>query len=147
MAPDLDGSVMTAPEPPGDDLADADEATVEDGQKPIPVPSPGSHTREEYVRHCLTHVPYRSWCPHCVKGQRHNAAHTTKPKGVREVPMLAIDYCFVRDSEDKEALTLLVGKMNPYKAFVALPVDLKGTRDVSESQDWPNSLWNAAPPG
>ena len=133
LAPDCDRSEAMASETLIDDLLDGEDMACRpcDGQRPIPVPSPGSHTKEEYMRHCLTHSLYRNWCPHCVKGQRHNAAHTTKPPGAPEIPSLAIDYCFVRDSEDEEPLTLLVGKMEPYKAFVALPVDLKGTGDVS----------------
>ena len=27
---------------------------------------PGQPTREEVARHCATHLPYRSWCKHCV---------------------------------------------------------------------------------
>ena len=48
-----------------------------------------------------------------------------------EIPTLAVDYCFIRGDDDAESLTLLVGKMEPYKAFMALPVDMKGTGDVS----------------
>ena len=108
LAPDVDQSEV---ETPGtrDELLDEEDS----GQTPIAVPPQSSHSKEEYLRHCLTHSPYRSWCPFCVKGQRHNASHTSKPAGVPEIPSLAIDYCFVRDSEDEEPLTLLVGKMEP----------------------------------
>ena len=34
-------------------------------------------TAEEVKRHYLTHVPYRSWCPHCVKGRGKEMAHAT----------------------------------------------------------------------
>ena len=47
-----------------------DDDVEEAGQRAVPVPSPDTPTREEYLRHCLTHTPYRSWCPHCVKDQR-----------------------------------------------------------------------------
>ena len=26
-------------------------------------------SKEEYDRHCLTHVPYRNWCPICVQAK------------------------------------------------------------------------------
>ena len=26
-------------------------------------------SKTEVVNHCLTHVPYRNWCPHCVWGR------------------------------------------------------------------------------
>ena len=125
-APDVDRSTEVMTNSEADVMGDEGA-----GQRPVPVPSPGSHTKEEYERHCLTHYPYRNWCPFCVKGQKHNSAHRTKPKGANEIPLLAIEYCFVRGEEDDEALTLLVGKMEPYKAYVALPVDMKGTGDTS----------------
>ena len=136
-APDLDLSEDMATAVQSDDQLDDEDGNLSGAQAPIPVPSPGTHTQAEFLRHCLTHCPYRNWCPHCVKGQRHNASHATKSTGAGEIPLMAIDYCFVRDSEDEEPLTLLVGKMNPYKAFVALPVDLKGTGH-------PSVIWRLA---
>ena len=133
LAPDIDQSEAETVRNQESDLLDGEDLANDpsEGQAPVAVPSPGAHSKEEFMRHCLTHYPYRNWCPFCVKGQRHNASHVTKPSGAPEIPSLAIDYCFVRDSEDEEPLTLLVGKMEPYKSFVALPVDLKGTGDVS----------------
>ena len=32
--------------------------------------TPKAPTREEYEVHRLTHYPYRSWCPHCVRAKR-----------------------------------------------------------------------------
>ena len=30
---------------------------------------PGQPTKQERDEHCVTHLPYRSWCPFCVKGK------------------------------------------------------------------------------
>ena len=32
-------------------------------------------SQEEVEIHNLSHLPYRSWCPHCVKGKAKGAAH------------------------------------------------------------------------
>ena len=39
---------------------------------------PGQPTREEVARHCATHLPYRSWCKHCVKGRGTAHPHTSQ---------------------------------------------------------------------
>ena len=31
---------------------------------------PGDPTEEEFQKHCVTHLPYRRWCPICVKAKR-----------------------------------------------------------------------------
>ena len=55
---------------------------------------PKSPTAEEYRVHRLTHLPYRSWCPHCVKAKKRNPPHKKKEKGKQEersIPVIAID--------------------------------------------------------
>eukprot|EP00972_Heterocapsa_arctica_P033348 4908139-Heterocapsa_arctica.AAC.1 len=29
----------------------------------------------EQVKHCLTHLPFQRWCPHCVKARAQDQAH------------------------------------------------------------------------
>ena len=92
-APDVDGDVEPESGRCGED--ERSDEVEEAGQRAVPIPSPGTHTREEYMKHCLTHTPYRNWCPFCVKGQKHNQSHASKPKGRVEIPTLAVDYCFI----------------------------------------------------
>ena len=51
-------------------------------------------TKEEYDRYCLTHLPYRSWCPICIQAKKKNIAHK-KTKSDRGVPVFSIDYMFL----------------------------------------------------
>ena len=37
--------------------------------------SPKEPTQEERLRHEATHVPYRSWCPNCVRGRGRRKPH------------------------------------------------------------------------
>ena len=66
-------------------------------------------SEEELHRHNLTHMPYRSWCPHCVRGRGKEMSHRRK-KDLEEasVPEYHLDYCFPGD-EDGNKLTVLVG--------------------------------------
>ena len=38
-------------------------------ERPKTLPTPYTPSKQERIEHELTHVPYRSWCPHCVRGK------------------------------------------------------------------------------
>ena len=38
-------------------------------------PVPVTPTRQEVLTHRLTHRPFRSWCPHCVRGKSREDRH------------------------------------------------------------------------
>ena len=60
-------------------------------------PIPTLPSREEVFRHRLTHRPFRSWCPHCVKGKGREDRHVqSKQKNlVPGVPKIVSDYFFI----------------------------------------------------
>ena len=69
----------------------------------IPV-DPGRPTKMEIEEHNCLHWPFRSWCPHCVRGKAVTSPHPRKydevtSDGLREtaVTTLSLDYCFVSD--------------------------------------------------
>ena len=41
----------------------------EEAQNGKGVTKPREPTRKEWDEHMLTHIPYRNWCPFCVKGR------------------------------------------------------------------------------
>ena len=67
----------------GDELKKSDEEIGKDtdvaddeGQVPNVLACPGQPTKEERRKHNCTHIPYRAWCDHCVRGRgRNRAAH------------------------------------------------------------------------
>ena len=74
-----------------------EEARSIRGKKPIRQPS-----REEYDEHMRTHMPFRKWCPHCVKGKRKNDPHMTpKEKEHQEIPTMSWDYMEQRGKDGK----------------------------------------------
>ena len=62
---------------------DAEIVNSEDGNASIVaqgMPEPRQPTKAEVPRHNLTHLPYRSWCPECVKGRAKADPHKDKNK-------------------------------------------------------------------
>eukprot|EP00973_Karenia_brevis_P083236 11541025-Karenia_brevis.AAC.1 len=60
--------------------------------------TPKTPTAEEYRVHRLTHLPYRSWCPHCVRGKKKNPPQKTnknKERRGRSIPVIALDYMYM----------------------------------------------------
>ena len=46
---------------------DIDEEAEEEAETQRPFRDPGMPSRREFLEHCLTHIPPRPWCPHCVR--------------------------------------------------------------------------------
>ena len=61
-------------------------------------------TEKEVEEHMNTHLPYRSWCPHCVRGKARGTMHVAvKDKEGNEIPVVGIDYMFfVKEGENEE---------------------------------------------
>ena len=45
-----------------------------------PLRNPEQPTATEIAEHNLTHLPPRSWCPHCVRGRGKSLAHKQRDK-------------------------------------------------------------------
>ncbi len=81
-----------------------DEA--EEGHMPL-VMSRGTKdqapSQEEWDEHMTTHLPLRSWCPHCVKGKCVTGQHLTKDKEESRLSTVHRDYCFLCKKIDSES--------------------------------------------
>ena len=60
-------------------------------------PIPVTPSREEVLQHRLKHHPYRSWCPHCVRGKGREDKHAgSKQKDdYLGVPKISSDYFYI----------------------------------------------------
>ena len=54
---------------------------------PMPLMSPQEPTQAQRALHDLTHLPYASWCPHCVACRRPNTHHRGLHQE-RRIPLL-----------------------------------------------------------
>ena len=49
-----------------------------------------------------THMPFRKWCPFCVRGKAKNQPHASASKSTREVLMIAYDYMKQRTEANRK---------------------------------------------
>ena len=52
---------------------------------------------QEIEDHQTTHLPYRSWCPHCVRSEALADLHrrTAEPPGAKRIATVSVDYFFM----------------------------------------------------
>ena len=59
-------------------LCDVEEEHEEAGVRRLArILSPQLPSKEEVDEHNLTHLPFRNWCHHCIKGTGRSADHRT----------------------------------------------------------------------
>ena len=112
-----------------------DAVEAEEGEKPRILPDPGLPTQKQRDEHDATHLPYRSWCSHCVRGAGRCPPHR-KVEGQYAESTLArvhLDYCFFTENgigddgePEKTTLTTLVMKETSCSSVWAYPVAHKG---------------------
>ena len=120
----------------GEDANESDEREetiqndeVDPGQREARrLQDPRLPSEDEVRRHCLNHMPYRSWCPHCVRGRGREMDHrkVKKDGDEAEIPEYHVDYCFPGDLEG-ERLTVLVVVERWSKMKKAVVVPAKGS--------------------
>ena len=95
----------------GRPMMDGEEVSAVDGEvvrEAQGVPAPKQPTKAQIALHNLTHLPYRSWCPHCLAARRPNASHRrNKSSSGRTVPLFCADYAFIRKPEEDPAVDRL----------------------------------------
>ena len=54
------------------------------------------------AEHELAHLPFRDWCPHCVRGEGVSAAHQQRKQEETQVPFISVDYMGLTKREPEE---------------------------------------------
>ena len=86
------------------EVADADEPqeTEVAGQRhPSLVRDPQLLSQTEIDEHNMTHLPFRSWCRHCVRGRAEAHPHLQQKPKELVIPELHADYCFLGKVDEK----------------------------------------------
>ena len=87
-------------------------------------------TAAEREEHNLTHVPYRAWCKHCVRGRGKSEAHKQlEAEKQHSVPHVSIDYCFLGQDENK-CMPVLVLRDHTSRFTFSEVFPVKGTGHV-----------------
>ena len=133
----------------GEDDADDMEAGEEE-LKVKEVRSPGQPSKSEKDHHELTHMPFRSWCKHCVRGKSKESPHRKKTaaemKEVEEgMPTIHVDYCFQSKDKATKLITTLVMRERPSGSTASIVAPAKGRDDyvvrriVETLKQWGNT--------
>ena len=83
---------------------------AEDGvRKTVKMMDPAMPNEEEKREHEMTHVPYRSWCRHCVRGRGKEMNHK-KSEGQPTMTEIHMDLCCPGEEDGSGSLTVLVAR-------------------------------------
>ena len=58
-------------------------------------------SKEDVDSHMVTHIPYRSWCDHCVRGRAVNDHHQRGKSEESSVPVISIDYAYFGETSEE----------------------------------------------
>ena len=122
------------------------------------LPSPVMPTSAMRAEHkACGHLPYRSWCDHCVEAFGRERAHASGSPEERTFPLISIDYLFLspkgvifkEDVDNKwndppeDCIRVLAGRCSATKALMAIAVPRKGAdaegyaaKTLSENINW-----------
>ena len=92
------------------------------------MPQPVAPSVEEWVRHQLTHIPFKGWCPICIQAKAKNPAHKKNVRVERKLPVVSMDYMFMSKKPDNDQLMypILVMKDRKSGGIWTIPTDRKG---------------------
>eukprot|EP00969_Alexandrium_andersonii_P000118 5376-Alexandrium_andersonii.AAC.1 len=72
-----------------------DDRQEQEVQKPRMMRRPQEPSRREWEEHQLTHMPFRDWCPFCVRGKAKAQGHGKEGDRDRNVEMVTRDYMWM----------------------------------------------------
>ena len=87
---------------------------------------PRMPTAKERADHETTHLPFRNWCYHCVRGKGRDLDHRKGIEEERGLSEYSFDYCFPGD-EFGFKLTVLVGRERATGMTMGTVVPMKGS--------------------
>ena len=119
-----------------EDGTDKDE---EEAQEPVTRRAPKGPTKEEREKHEATHLPFREWCQHCIRGRGRNKPHKKKAEEEKEgnrVSRISMDYFFMSQEEEKASQNpLMIMIDEQYGNRYMRAVGKKGLGEGNE-MDW-----------
>ena len=71
--------------------------------RPRMLTAPNPPSKQERLEHEISHLPYRTWCPHCVRGKAKCHYHKMREdEEDRNVPVVAFDYAFLTKTSEED---------------------------------------------
>ena len=87
------------------------EKNLEEATKPKTLKTSKGPSKKERDEHNATHMPFRDWCRHCVRGRAKNKAHKNHvgdDDGLMKVPRISMDYFFMNKEDERASQNPLV---------------------------------------
>ena len=95
-------------------------------------------SQKEIEEHERTHIPFRSWCKHCVFGKGQSHPHYAKDKEEEGMPCISWDYMYMKgdgskyeEEEVENEMPIVVWKDSASKAEGAFVVPEKGNNEYA----------------
>ena len=88
---------------------------------------PKQPTAEERKEHELTHLPFRSWCRHCVRGRGKEEDCKKTGDEDRLVPQVSVDFMFMGEERNGKTISILVARERDSRATMCTVVPSKST--------------------
>ena len=125
------------PERKEEEQVEAQEEEADRGvRKPARMSDPREPSEEERKEHEMTHLPYRSWCKHCVGGRGKDAPHK-RQDAQGELHEMHLDYGFVgEEGEAGKTVTMLVARERKTRMTMATAVPTKSTGKFVVERVW-----------
>ena len=96
------------------DLGSDEGEELEEAEAPVIRKAPKGPTQKEREEHEATHLPYRSWCKHCVRERGRNKPHRRQDEEDKDeekekaVPRISMDYFFMSEEEQQASENPLI---------------------------------------
>ena len=142
---DSDDEPLVAPPPPAPE-GEGRRARMPRGTRPapqriVPMKKPMEPSRLQRERHEMCHLPFASWCKHCVMARSLSSQHRTKKHSdAKEVPVVSGDFCFMSREEQTGTHPVYVMRDHGTRKTFAHMVQGKSTADVEYSQYLVNAV-------
>ena len=78
-----------------DQAQEEDEQETEEGRLPKAMTVPEGPSRREREVHELTHIPYRSWCEHCVKARARRRGHRRRDEEIKKQELRRVTRIYI----------------------------------------------------
>ena len=88
---------------------------------------PRQPSQQEKEEHEMTHLPFRSWCRHCIMGRGREEDCRKSMEEERQVPEVHLDYMFMGDEKEGKTLAFLVARERETRAVLSTVVPRKTT--------------------
>ena len=112
------------------------EEEGEEAREAVVLRDPGSPTPQEVEQHNVTHLPFRSWCSHCVNGKAKDRHHKKRENtNEKTIPEIVFDYGFLGGMDDEETLAVQVARDRKTQMLFAHVVRRKGMMCIHGAEE------------